>query len=98
MPVLFLVFETAYRVLVDGSITGVPTMPMSGSRSPQPDSSALVTQVSPAAMRLLGLPHRFWQLELSASNAYTVSRWVATKTTLCDAPPIVRFATHNGWA
>src|SRR5262249_44684493 len=73
--------EMAYRVFVAGSMTGVPWTPMSGTRSPQL-TTLPVTHVSFAPKRLFGPPHKFVQVELSASNAYMLSCCVATYTTL----------------
>ena len=72
-----------------GSMTGVPVMPISGVRSPQP-LTLLDTAVAPLGSRLT-FHSGAMALVASASNAYTLSFSVATNTTLCVAPLIVRF-------
>lgn len=82
-------------MFVDGSITGVPTIPISGVRSVVL-TSLLDTQVSPDSSKLLD--QYVWHGEASASKAYTVSCSVAAMTMLCVPPPIAAFATHRGCA
>ena len=74
---------------VAGSMTGVPVMPISGVRSPQP-LTLLDTAVAPLGSRLT-FHSGAMALVASASNAYTLSFSVATNTTLCAAPLTVRF-------
>ena len=99
-------FASTYMVPVAGSMTGVLVIPTCGTRSEQPMSELLLTVVAPAAapcavsIRLAchsGLA--FAPVLLSASNAYTLSPSVATKTTLCvPLPGIDTLARYSGCA
>jgi hypothetical protein len=83
-------------VSVAGSMTGVPVMPISGVRSPQP-LTLLDTAVAPLGSRLT-CHSGAMALVASASNAYTLSFSVATNTTLCTAPLMVRPGRKSGSA
>ena len=74
-------------VFVKGSITGVPVTPTEGYMGVPVE----------LPLTLCGVPSEVDQsadvLSPSASKAYTVSFWVATKTALCCPPLMARFGT-----
>ena len=91
------VFATTYSVPALGSITGVPVMPICGTRSVHSMSLTLSTVVTDGGLMKLTC-HSGLALApaaLSASNAYTLSFSVATNTTLWVCPPIETFGTYN---
>src|SRR5579864_4188538 len=84
----------------DGSITGVPVMPVTGPREMLSHSrSSRGAVFSSTGMRFtLGLDHTALHPRSSASKAYRLSFSVAMKTTLCRWPLICKLAIQRGWA
>ena len=67
-------FATTYSVPPGGSMTGVPVIPTSGTRSLQPRFEELFTVVPPAGIKLTFA----YTVPTSASMAYTLSCSVTT--------------------
>ena len=78
-------------------MTGVGVMPTSGLMNGHMTSRD-GTGVTPRASSANAVCHSGAGTVPLASNAYTLSCSVATKTTVRDAPPIARFATTSGCA
>src|SRR6266508_1047341 len=85
------VFATTYSVLLTGSITGVPVMPISGTMS-WPGSVVLLTSllgtvVTPAAGLRKFTCQSCPAAPLSASKAYTLSCLCGDEDDVADAEP-----------